>query len=374
MLVIPIVVINVKSEFIGVQGATWVTILYAVLFLKMWSYIQVNHWCRCSITILGHKRVRHQSIYRQASLIKDKNLFTAQSPASLSTEERRREKLLSEGQTPKPVTWPDNLNVVDIYYFWVSPTLCYELNFPRSSRIRTTFLIRRALEVIVGINLAMAIVQQYITPSVVNSLMSFATMDLNKASERLLKLALPNHLLWLVLFYLIFHSYLNTLGELLQFADRDFYHDWWNASNLAKFWKLWNLPVHRWEGTYRRMFSKMLTNWQMVCPTFVQTSGLCGELEDHRHAGCLRHLCLLPRVFNIDTAETLQSLGLPRHVGPGSALSCVAICGESAGPEVWQCIRVDLPDIGYKDSQTFLSQIFYYCVFRPAAGSDDVLP
>ena len=154
MLVIPIVVINVKSEFIGVQGATWVTILYAVLFLKMWSYIQVNHWCRCSITILGHKRVRHQSIYRQASLIKDKNLFTAQSPASLSTEERRREKLLSEGQTPKPVTWPDNLNVVDIYYFWVSPTLCYELNFPRSSRIRTTFLIRRALEVIVGINLA----------------------------------------------------------------------------------------------------------------------------------------------------------------------------------------------------------------------------
>ena len=40
MLVIPIVVINVKSEFIGVYGATWITVLYAVLFLKMWSYIQ----------------------------------------------------------------------------------------------------------------------------------------------------------------------------------------------------------------------------------------------------------------------------------------------------------------------------------------------
>ena len=61
---------------------------------------------------------------------------------------------------------------------------------------------------------------QYITPSVVNSLMSFATMDVNKASERLLKLAVPNHLMWLVCFYLIFHSLLNTLGELLQFADR----------------------------------------------------------------------------------------------------------------------------------------------------------
>ena len=253
MLVIPIVVINVKSEFIGVYGATWVTILYAVLFLKMWSYIQVNHWCRCSITILGHKRVRHQSIYRQASMIKDKKLYKAPSPASLSTEDypsdkenkKIREKLLADSRTPRPTSWPHNLTLTDIYYFWFAPTLCYELNFPRTSRIRTTFLIRRALEVIIGMNLAMAIIQQYITPSVVNSLMSFATMDINKASERLLKLALPNHLLWLVSFYLVFHSYLNTLGELLQFADRDFYHDWWNASNIAKFWKLWNLPVHR---------------------------------------------------------------------------------------------------------------------------------
>merc|ERR1712142_317820 len=76
--------------------------------------------------------------------------------------------------------------------------------------------------------------------------MSFAVMDVNKASERLLKLALPNHLLWLVLFYILFHSLMNTSGEVLGFADRDFYHDWWNASNLSKFWSLWNLPVHRW--------------------------------------------------------------------------------------------------------------------------------
>lgn len=44
------------------------------------------------------------------------------------------------------------------------------------------FLARRAVEVVVGLNLVMAIVQQYITPSVVNSLMSFATMDVNKVS------------------------------------------------------------------------------------------------------------------------------------------------------------------------------------------------
>ena len=47
------------------------------------------------------------------------------------------------------------------------------------------FLVRRAVEVVVGLNLVMAIVQQYITPSVVNSLMSFATMDVNKVRTEL---------------------------------------------------------------------------------------------------------------------------------------------------------------------------------------------
>ena len=48
------------------------------------------------------------------------------------------------------VQYPDNLTVSDIYYFWLAPTLCYELNFPRSGRVRKMFLLRRAIEVIVG--------------------------------------------------------------------------------------------------------------------------------------------------------------------------------------------------------------------------------
>ena len=77
MLLIPILVINVKSDHIGVLGATVVTLTYSILFLKLWSYVQVskglqiqqeieltfnqvNHWCRCSATILGpgEKRAR----------------------------------------------------------------------------------------------------------------------------------------------------------------------------------------------------------------------------------------------------------------------------------------------------------------------------
>merc|ERR1712150_359242 len=116
------------------------------------------------------------------------------------------------------------------------------MGFPRSGRIRSSFLLRRAVEVVVGINLLMALAQQWIIPSVVNSLIPFSEMNLGLAAERILKLAIPNHMIWLTTFYLLFHSYLNTLAEILQFADRLFYKDWWNSVNVGVFWRTWNIP------------------------------------------------------------------------------------------------------------------------------------
>ncbi len=46
LVVVPVAVINVKHEHIGPGKATIATFLYTLLFLKLWSYVQVNHWCR----------------------------------------------------------------------------------------------------------------------------------------------------------------------------------------------------------------------------------------------------------------------------------------------------------------------------------------
>ena len=83
------------------------------------------------------------------------------------------------------VQYPDNLSLKDIYYFWLAPTLCYELNFPRSGRIRKMFLLRRALEVLVGTNIALALAQQWIIPSVVNSLIPFSVIFFSLAPSDL---------------------------------------------------------------------------------------------------------------------------------------------------------------------------------------------
>ena len=41
-------------------------------------------------------------------------------------------------------------------------------------------------------------------------------------TERVFKLAVPNGCVWLLMFYALFHSGLNLLGELLRFGDRFF--------------------------------------------------------------------------------------------------------------------------------------------------------
>ena len=110
---------------------------------------------------------------------------------------------------------------------------------------------------------------------------SFQNMDWTRAMERILKLAvsflkdyfsilftkkilnlfqLPNHLIWLTFFYLLFHSFLNTMGEILSFADRNFYNDWWNSDDIVVFWKTWNLPVHRWAVSFVQNKSSRYSN------------------------------------------------------------------------------------------------------------------
>lgn len=72
------------------------------------------------------------------------------------------------------VQYPKNLTIRDLYFFMAVPTLCYELNFPRTSRIRKRFLLKRVVEVFVGMQVVLGLFQQWIIPSVRNSLDTFA--------------------------------------------------------------------------------------------------------------------------------------------------------------------------------------------------------
>eukprot|EP00069_Balaena_mysticetus_P012295 bmy_07570T0 len=182
-------------ESITPVGSVLALMVYTILFLKLFSYRDVNLWCR-------ERRARAKAKAAAAG------------------------KKANGGAAQCTVSYPDNLTYRDLYYFLFAPTLCYELNFPRSARIRKRFLLRRLLEMLFLTQLMVGLIQQWMVPTIQNSMKPFKDMDYSRIIERLLKLAVPNHLIWLIFFYWLFHSCLNAVAELMHFGDREFYRDW----------------------------------------------------------------------------------------------------------------------------------------------------
>lgn len=143
----------------------------------------------------------------------------------------------------KSCPYPQNVTLSNLTYFWWAPTLIYQPVYPRTSNIRWIFVLKRALEV-VGLSIVIWIASaQYAAPLLQNSLGGISTLDLPSILERLMKLSTISLFCWLAGFFALFQSFLNGLSEVMRFADREFYGEWWNATSLKQYWSMWNKPV-----------------------------------------------------------------------------------------------------------------------------------
>ncbi|KAI3754175.1 hypothetical protein L1987_53953 [Smallanthus sonchifolius] len=138
-----------------------------------------------------------------------------------------------------------DVNFNSLAYFMVAPTLCYQRSYPRTTCIRKSWVLRQTIKFIIFTGVMGFIIEQYINPIVRNSRHPLKG-DFLYAIERVLKLSVPNLYVWLCMFYCFFHLWLNILAEVLRFGDREFYKDWWNAQTVEEYWRLWNMPVHKW--------------------------------------------------------------------------------------------------------------------------------
>eukprot|EP00055_Hartaetosiga_balthica_P015789 m.96011 g.96011 ORF g.96011 m.96011 type:complete len:615 (+) comp8959_c3_seq1:170-2014(+) len=215
-----------------------------VTWMKMVSYYQLNKHYRLNPDL--HART---SPIRMADRLKRKRSRLAsvsdgeQADLSLNGKEQQH---VHKHVNITHIRYPDNLTISNLHYFMAAPTLCYELNFPRNRSIRKQFLAIRIFETVFLLFLLIVFSQQWIMPTVSNTFNHDKKISLSYLLDRTLKLSVPNNILWLTLFYWYFHSVLNTMAELLRFADRQFYRDWWNSTTLSYFWKNWNIPVHKW--------------------------------------------------------------------------------------------------------------------------------
>ncbi|KAL9191284.1 hypothetical protein ACHAXT_000990 [Thalassiosira profunda] len=148
-------------------------------------------------------------------------------------------------------SYPKNVTAGDIYYFWLAPTLTYQIAFPRAPIIRWTRVMTLALQLFISATLIAFFAAQVVAPnldSLVRGLEANrdGTMRVHVIGDYLIKLSLTSTYIWLLGFYGFFHCFLNLTAELLRFGDRVFYRDWWNASEVSAYWRLWNMPVHYW--------------------------------------------------------------------------------------------------------------------------------
>ena len=161
-----------------------------------------------------------------------------------------------------------NITLRNIYYFWLAPTLTYQVAFPRLPRINRFRVFSLVIRLVVSSGLILFLIVQVVQPnldsmmkdiqrnklhhhhqqsgSFSSSSFSLATFQGTILANYILKLAIASTYIWLLVFYAFFHVFLNLMAEVLRFGDRLFYKDWWNSSTVEAYWRFWNQPVHYW--------------------------------------------------------------------------------------------------------------------------------
>ncbi|KAG1367645.1 diacylglycerol O-acyltransferase 1-2 [Cocos nucifera] len=151
----------------------------------------------------------------------------------------------SSNSIDKGIHKSQGVSFKSLVYFIMAPTLCYQPSYPQTICIRKGWVICQLVKLVIFTGVMGFIIEQYIDPIIKNSQHPLKGNVLY-AMERVLKLSIPTLYVWLCLFYCTFHLWLNILAELLHFGDREFYKDWWNAKTIEEYWRMWNMPVHKW--------------------------------------------------------------------------------------------------------------------------------
>ncbi|KXS18204.1 hypothetical protein M427DRAFT_54029 [Gonapodya prolifera JEL478] len=206
-----------------------------ILFLKLLSYYWVNDALR-------------------VDYIRNSAATTAQRIRMASSD--AKPPLAAAPPAPNPARPPVTFS--HAFYFWFAPTLCYQTRYPRTKRVRRSYVFKRILEMaVMGIGMWF-LMEQYAVPTLKNAMQPMRELSGAKMFERLLKLSFSSLYIWLGGFYFFFHSFLNFTAELLRFGDRTFYLPWWNSASIAEYWRLWNIPVYTWAK--RHIYLPMVLN------------------------------------------------------------------------------------------------------------------
>jgi len=168
-----------------------------------------------------------------------------------------REDLARELTSPiGNITYPANLTWANYLDYLCCPTLCYEIEYPRTEAIDWQNLLSKIAATFGCIFLLTIISEEFILPALVDASRqldpSLRTADSPLTAleavlvmlETISWLLFPFMLTFLLVFLVIFEYVLGAFAEITHFADRHFYSDWWNSTDWMEFSREWNVPVY----------------------------------------------------------------------------------------------------------------------------------
>lgn len=173
-------------------------------------------------------------------------------PKIVETLERSRDFCSSEllSQSEKE-PFPKNINLKNYFMYTMFPTLVYQIEYPRTKKIRWDYVFEKVCAIFGTIFVMMVLAQTYMYPLAIKAIAirdsPWTTLaERLKAWSFILVDYIPAFIaMYLLNFYLIWDAILNCIAELTRFGDRYFYGDWWNCVSWDEFSRIWNVPVHK---------------------------------------------------------------------------------------------------------------------------------
>lgn len=149
-------------------------------------------------------------------------------------------------------------NFKKFIYFLFAPTLIYRDTYPRTELIRWKVVAKHLLEMMGTILFMSFLFERFM-------LNYFWTYGKDHMSPETLIMnifgcLIPGFMIQILSFYCLLHSWLNFTSELMTFADRMFYEDWWTSSSFKIYYRKWNVVVQDWlyEYIYKDVYEYVL--------------------------------------------------------------------------------------------------------------------
>ncbi|KAF2905171.1 hypothetical protein ILUMI_00998 [Ignelater luminosus] len=133
-------------------------------------------------------------------------------------------------------------------YFCFVPTLIYQDSYPRTNRIRWSYVAYCFLEVIGVIFYLSFLFERFLVATFEDyGLKPYRWQDIILT---ILSNTAAGMLIMLTTWYAVLHAWMNGFAEMVRFADRMFYKDWWSSTTYDRYYRTWNVVIHDWLYTY----------------------------------------------------------------------------------------------------------------------------